>query len=238
MIDIGVSDHQLIYCTRKVLHSKTNGHKQIKIRSLKNYMIDAFHLLLSNATFPNYKLFPDVNAAYSNFINKLMSIINQIASFKEVRLKNRTEEWFDGEVAESIRVRDKLFKKFKKSKLQIDKELFNAARNTTQSLIYKKKKSFFKEKLNENIGKPKELWKSLSSLGLSSKNKSGSKICLNENGKLNFEPKDNANIFKKLFSNLADDLLKKLPNPKNIFNMDSVKSYYVRLDQPSQKNVR
>ena len=37
VIDIGVSDHQLIYCTRKVLHPKTNSHKQIKIRSLKNY---------------------------------------------------------------------------------------------------------------------------------------------------------------------------------------------------------
>ena len=136
MIDIGVSDHQLIYCTRKVSHSKTSGHKQIKIRSLKNYTIDAFHLLLSNATFPNYELFPDVNAAYSDFINKLMSIINQIAPFKEVRVKNRTEEWFDGEVAESIKARDKLFNKFKKSKLLIDKELFKAARNSTQILVY------------------------------------------------------------------------------------------------------
>ena len=120
-------------------------------------------------TFPNYELFTDVNAAYSDFINKLMSVINEIAPFKEVRVKNRTEEWFDGEVSDSIKVRDKLFKKFKKSKLQIDRELFKAARNSTQSLIYKKKKSFYKEKLNENIGKPKELWKSLNSLGLSSK---------------------------------------------------------------------
>ena len=144
-------------------------------------------------------------------------------------VKNRTAEWFDGEVAESIKARDKLFKKIKKSKLVIDKELFKAARNSTQSLIYKKKKLFFKEKLNENIGKPKELWKSLNSLGLPSKNKSGSKICLNDNGKLNFEAKVNANIFKNFFSNLADDLLKKLPNPKNNFNMDSVKSHYVKL---------
>ena len=95
--------------------------------------------------------FPDVNAAYSDFINKLMSIINQIAPFKEVSVKNRTE-WFDGEVAESIKARDKWFKKFKKSKLLIDRELFNAARNITQSLIYKKKKLFFTEKQNENIG--------------------------------------------------------------------------------------
>ena len=121
-----------------------------------------------------------------------------------------------------------MFKKFKKSKIHIDKQLFKAARNSTQSLIKHKKKTFFKEKLNENIGKPKELWKSLNSLGISSKNKSVSKICLNEYGKVNFEPKENANIFKNFFSNLAEDLLKKLPIPKNKFNMDSVKSYYAK----------
>ena len=84
MID-SVSDLQLIYCTREVSHSKTNGHKQIKMRSHKNYRIDPFHLLLSNATFPSYEHFPDVNVAYSDFINKLMSIINQIAPFNPFR---------------------------------------------------------------------------------------------------------------------------------------------------------
>ena len=132
-----------------------------------------------------------------------MSIINQIAPFKEVCVKNWTEEWFDGEVAESIKARDKLFKKFKKSKLLIDKELLNAARNSTHSLIYKNKKLFFKE----NIGKPKELWKSLTPLDYHPKISLDPKSVLMKM-KLNFEPKVNANIFKNFFSNLADYLLK------------------------------
>ena len=37
-------------------------------------------------------------------------------------------------------------------------------------LMKKKKKNFYKEKLEENIGKPEELWKTLKSLGLPSKN--------------------------------------------------------------------
>ena len=83
-----------------------------------------------------------------------MSAINEIAPTKEICVKKRTKEWFDGELVESINFRDKLFKKFK---LQLDKELFNAAENSIQMLIIKKTKYFFKEKLNENIGKPKEL---------------------------------------------------------------------------------
>ena len=36
VIDIGISDHQLIYLTRKLHRFNSNTHKQIKIRSLKN----------------------------------------------------------------------------------------------------------------------------------------------------------------------------------------------------------
>ena len=77
-----LSDNQLIYCTRKAIHSKTNSHTQIKIRFLKNYTIDAFHHYFVNLVFPNYELFTDVNAAYLDFTNKLMSVINEIAPIK------------------------------------------------------------------------------------------------------------------------------------------------------------
>ena len=59
-----------------------------------------------------------------------MYMIDVIPPIKEVRVKNK---WFDSEVVESIKEQDKLFKK---PKLQIDKELFNAARNMTQNVIW------------------------------------------------------------------------------------------------------
>ena len=39
IINTGLSDHQLIYCTRKILKSKLNKHNQIQVRSLKNYCV-------------------------------------------------------------------------------------------------------------------------------------------------------------------------------------------------------
>ena len=68
--------------------------------------------------------------------------------------------------------------------------------------------------LNENIGKPKELWKSLNSLGLPSKKASSSTICLEKDGTLSFDSKTNAKIFTDFYSNLASDLLTKLPFPQ------------------------
>ena len=68
-----------------------------------------------------------------------------------------------------IKDRHKLLKKFKKSRLLIDKELYNAARYKAYNLIFNKKKDYFENKLYEYIGKPKELWKALKSLGLPNK---------------------------------------------------------------------
>ena len=85
-------------------------------------------------------------------------------------------------------------------------------------------------KLNENIGKPKELWKSLKSLGLPSKKATPSSICLENNGTLSFDSKTNAEIFKDFYSNLAGDLLKKLPSPTNKFGIEAVKKYYKNMN--------
>ena len=60
IIDIGISDHQLIFCTRKTLKSKTGSHKQISFRSLMNYSVAVYVEALKKVKFP-YKSFINVN---------------------------------------------------------------------------------------------------------------------------------------------------------------------------------
>ena len=62
--------------------------------------------------------------------------------------------------------------KLKKSRKECDDQNYKKARNRVQFIIKRKKINFVVDKLNQNIGKPKELWKSLKSLGLPSKRKS------------------------------------------------------------------
>ena len=140
IIDVGLSNHQLIYCTRKFSHTKLGTHKQITFLSLKNYTAEAYKEALGKVCFPDYENFSDVNKAYENFIQKLMSVIDKLAPFKTKRVKGNSQEWFDGEVLESIALRDKLFKKFKRSKLNVDKEIYNKARNKSHRLILQKKR--------------------------------------------------------------------------------------------------
>ena len=64
-----------------------------------------------------------------------MKVINKIASSKEIRIKNNNRDWFDREVADLFHAREKLFLKFKKSKLNIGEEIYKKIRNQVQNLI-------------------------------------------------------------------------------------------------------
>ena len=75
-----------------------------------------------------------------------MSLINKVAPIKERWVKQNSQEWFAGEIVDEIKNRDKLFKKFKKSELHIDKDIYNATRYKVRKMTFDKKRSFFEKK--------------------------------------------------------------------------------------------
>ena len=110
VINVGLSDHQLIFCTRKIFKFKTGGfHKYINFHSLKNCRVDNYKKKLRQLVFLNYEIFDDVNATFSDLFQKIMTVIDKIASFKTERVKGNTQKWFDGEVLEKLNSRDKIF---------------------------------------------------------------------------------------------------------------------------------
>ena len=111
--DVGLSDHQLIYCTRKILRMKFNMDNQIRVRSLKNYTPQLFREELTKNNFPDYNIFSNVNIAYLDLVEIILSVVDKIAPFKDLRVKNNTQDWFDDEVAEAIQLREKRLKHFK-----------------------------------------------------------------------------------------------------------------------------
>ena len=122
-------------------------------------MVDLFEQELSKLNFPNYQSYNGIDGAYNDFIQKIMSVIDKVATKKERRIKQNSQEWFNEEIADEIKNLDKLFKKFKKSKLTADKDVYNATRYKLQKMIFNKKRVFFQKKKKQAkfIGKPKDL---------------------------------------------------------------------------------
>ena len=83
--------------------------------------------------------------------------------------------------------------------------------------------------MTENIGKTKEFWKHLKSLGLKFERFIFNIICLENDKSANFDVKDIAKDFSAYFSNLVENIVSKLPNPSNKYNVLPVAQYYSHL---------
>ena len=77
-----------------------------------------------------------------------MHIIDSLAPFKEKRIKGRTQEWFDGEIFELIAIRNQQYKKFKKTLLHVDKEIFKETKYKIVIKLIKNKKKIYTLKVN------------------------------------------------------------------------------------------
>ena len=112
---------------------------------------------LTKINFPDYNIFSNVNVARLDLVEKILSVVDEIAPFKDLRIKSNTQDWFGEEFAEAIKLREKPLKNFKSTKLHIDEESYKESKYLAMKVIKEKKKKFYNEKLKENIGKPKEL---------------------------------------------------------------------------------
>ena len=229
VLNIGLSDHLIVFCSRKIIRGQIGKHKTIKIRSVKNYSPIDFINKLRNVDWSTVTNCTDVNKAWDNFKTIFFEALDEVAPTKSVRIKNRTEPWMNSIILNLIRERDKIL--YKSNKNKNDKELrskFNSLRNKVQREIRKAKTNFFKDKIEENKDNPKNLWKQFKSLGYSSKSSSKSKVILDIDNNLCFNTKENSNHMNNYFLNVASNLVDLLPPAPGIFSIMSnlFKKYY------------
>ena len=67
---------------------------------IKGYYLFKKHIV-------SYETYCDINHAYSDFIGKLTNSIDKVAPTKVIRLKSRSEDWFDGEICNAIKIKNK-----------------------------------------------------------------------------------------------------------------------------------
>ena len=106
---------------------------------------------------------------------------------------------------------------------------YNKAKYDTK--VNGSKKASFK-KLSESVGKSKELWNTLKSLGMPNRMVVSNFNAIDDNKSLTYDIKTMSKVFKDFFSNLAKSFLDKLPDPSNKYNLESVFLYYSNIAIP------
>ena len=204
---------------------------------MKNYTKE----LIRKTDFPDYTTFTCLNnqdhntclnnQAYQDFIFKLSEVIDLFGPSKKSRLKASSKPWIDSDTISTIRRRDKRSKKYKRSGLETEKDHFRSAKMALQKAISKKEKSYFQEKIGKNTNNSMELWKNLKSLGMKSGKVNHLNIVLKKDGAIQFEPTKNANTFKDFYPDLADNVIRKLPDVFSNFNNNLTKQYYMNVEK-------
>ena len=77
---------------------KTGGfHKYLNLSSFKNYIVDSYKEALKQLDFPELDF------------QKIMTVIDKIATYRNKRIKGNTQKCFDSKVLEKLNAREKLF---------------------------------------------------------------------------------------------------------------------------------
>ena len=87
---MGLSDHMLIYCSRRISKGHFKNCSSTKIRSLKNYSPEVFHEKLCNSDWKPCFMSTCVDSAWKSFQSIFLNILDEVAPIKEIRLKQRT----------------------------------------------------------------------------------------------------------------------------------------------------
>ncbi|XP_033104417.1 uncharacterized protein LOC117107010 [Anneissia japonica] len=119
IFQIGISDHFMVYCTRKKAVESINFHNTVHIRSLKKYDVKLYISKLQDIDWSS-RIYNccEVNIAWSNLKKILIDIVDTIAPQKQIRLKHKSQSWLNSDILMNIKLRDTLLKKNRSIRFQ------------------------------------------------------------------------------------------------------------------------
>ena len=108
------SDHfSIIFATEIKIDAEITENNIFK-RNISNQSIDKFKLKFRNIDWNNIKILPNVNDAYSKFLEMFLSLYNEC--FPKIKVKLRPQRQFNPWITKGIRKsskkKQKLYKKF------------------------------------------------------------------------------------------------------------------------------
>ena len=118
-IATSLSDHDMVACIRK-LNTQRYEPKTIKARNYSNYDAAKMKEDVSKIDWGPIYQTRDVSSALLYFCNQLKTVFNEHAPFVEKRVKGKNCPWLNQNVRKSMKERDKLLRKARKSKTLAD----------------------------------------------------------------------------------------------------------------------
>ena len=116
VISCGLSDHFMTFVSRAISKEVFNEPVYKRVRSFKSYSVAKFVGDLSKVDWSGVLFSDNVDFCLDEFSRLFRGVIDKVAPFREIRIKQRTNPWMNSQILAKIRKRDELLSKFKRDR--------------------------------------------------------------------------------------------------------------------------
>ena len=210
VIHLGISDHSLVFLTRKT-HYHRNGPRVIETRQFKHFNRGKFLSDLNQLPWANVDLYSDPNDMWREWKEMFLGCVDKHAPLKLKRIRKKRSPWITRELLCKIRKRDFLKKKAISSNNSATWDQFKRARNQANNAIKLAKKRYVSDNLKANKGNSRKTWKVINELTSRNSGKSANILEIKADNRIVSSPMDIAEAINEHFSNVAQVLAPDIP---------------------------
>ncbi|KAK6175887.1 hypothetical protein SNE40_014264 [Patella caerulea] len=159
-----LSDHFPVFSDLEI--EPTNFPVQsLQVRNLKNFDKNVFLSELEITQFQDIVDLDNVNIKAIQFIELLQSVLDKLypAKTKNIRIRP-ISEWFNDDVLQAKRSRNKAERRWRKTKLHVHQEIYQQEKHNFTRIIKKAKQSYYSDKIHNSSNKAKEIFRVSNSL--------------------------------------------------------------------------
>ena len=210
VIHLGISDHSLVFLTRKT-HYHRNGPRVIETRQFKHFNRGKFLSDLNQLPWANVDLYSNPNDMWREWKEMFLGCVDKHAPLKLKRIRKKRSPWITRELLCKIRKRDFLKKKAISSNNSATWDQFKRARNQANNAINLAKKRYVSDNLKANKGNSRKTWKVINELTSRNSGKSANILEIKADNRIVSSPMDIAEAINEHFSNVAQVLAQDIP---------------------------
>ena len=210
VIHLGISDHSLVFMTRKIHHDR-NCPRTIEMRQFKHFQKDKFLSDLEQMPWSNVDLGSDPNDMWQEWKQMFVSCMDKHAPRKLKRVSKKRAPWITKGLLHKMHRRD-LIKKGAISSNDHDMwEQYTCARNQANNAIKHAKKRYYSDNLIASKGNPRKTWNLINELSSRNTSKSSNILEIQVDNRTISTPGDMAEAFNDHFTNIAQVLAQEVP---------------------------
>lgn len=163
VIQIGISDHYLIYGVRKFHTSKSNP-KFIESRNMKHFDPQLFIHDLKQAHWDLLEISDDPNDMVCTWESLFLEVLDIHAPLRKRRVKNKPANWLTPTIRQLMHQRDHFKKQAVRNGSKATYETYKATRNKVNIAIKKAKVDYVTGEVDNDRGDSSRTWKAINML--------------------------------------------------------------------------